>query len=87
MVGSRAPGVEELIEDGRTGWLATTGDPEAFAAAITAALGPDGASRAAAGADYASTGFGVDRMAAEYERLFDGLLAAKRGAVTGGMES
>lgn len=82
VVGSRAPGVEELIEDGRTGWLATTGDAEAFAAAITAALGPDGASRAAAGADYASTGFGVDRMAAEYERLFDGLLAAKRGAGT-----
>ena len=80
VVGSRAPGVEELIEDGRTGWLATTGDPAAFADAIAEALGSDGAVRAAAGAAYAGTGFGLGRMAAEYEALFDRLLAAKRGA-------
>ena len=80
VVGSRAPGVEELIEHGRTGWLATTGDPEAFAEGILAALGEQGAAWAAAGAAYASRGFGVERMAAEYEALFDRLLAAKRGA-------
>jgi len=80
VVGSRAPGVEELIEDGRTGWLATTGDPAAFADAIAEALGPEGAVRAAAGAAYAGTGFGLNRMAAEYEQLFERLLAAKRGA-------
>jgi len=79
VVGSRAPGVEELIEHGRTGWLATTGDLEAFAAAIAEAFGPEGAARAAAGAEYASTGFGVERMAAGYEALFDRLVAAKRG--------
>lgn len=80
VVGSRAPGVEELIEHGRTGWLATAGDPEAFAEGILAALGEKGATWAAVGAAYASHGFGVERMAAEYEQLFDGLLAAKRGA-------
>ena len=82
VVGSRAPGVEELIDDGRTGWLATTGDPAAFADAIAAALGPEGAVRAAAGAAYANEGFGLGRMAAEYEALFDSLLAAK-GRATG----
>jgi glycosyltransferase involved in cell wall biosynthesis len=79
VVGSRAPGVEELIEHGCTGWLATAGDPESFAEGILAALGGKGPVWAAAGAAYASNGFGVERMAAEYERLFDGLLAAKRG--------
>ena len=78
VVGSRSPGVEELIEHGRTGWLATDGDPESFAEGILAALGGAGAAWAAAGAAYACGGFSVDRMAAEYEALFDRLLAAKK---------
>jgi len=80
VVGSRAPGVEELIEHGRTGWLATDGDPKSFAEGILAALGGAGEAWAAAASVSAGTGFGVERMAAEYEALFDRLLAAKRGA-------
>ena len=78
-VGSRVVGVEELIEPGRTGWLVEPHDPEALADAIVEALGPQGEARAAAARDYACAGFGVERMVAEYEQLFDGLLAAKRG--------
>ena len=78
VVGSRAPGVAELIEDGRTGWLATTGDPVSFADAIAEALGAEGPVRASAGAAFARAGFGLGRMATEYEQLFEQLYAAKR---------
>lgn len=86
VIGSRAPGIEELIEHGRTGWLATDGDPEAFADAIAAALDGEGAKWAAEGRLHTRNGFGLERMAADYEQLFERLLAAKRGAPVGTTE-
>jgi glycosyltransferase involved in cell wall biosynthesis len=47
-VGSRAAGLEEVILEGETGWLADSGDPESLAAAIDRALS-DRAARDRAG--------------------------------------
>ena len=41
VVGSTVPGIEELVQDGRSGLLAATGDAGALAAAITRILGDD----------------------------------------------
>lgn len=79
VIGSRAPGIEELIEHGRTGWLAADGEPEAFATGIATALDGAGADWAEAGRQHTREGFGLERMAADYERLAAGLLAAKTG--------
>ena len=69
VIGSRVPGVAELIEPGRTGWLAEPEDATSLADAISAALSPAGASCAAAARDYARQQFGLDRMTDDYERL------------------
>jgi glycosyltransferase involved in cell wall biosynthesis len=71
VVGSRAPGVEELIEDGRTGWMATTGDPVAFADAHRRGAQPRRRGAGCRGRRLRRTGFGLNRMAAEYEQLFE----------------
>jgi len=74
VVGTEAPGVAELIDHGRNGWLAAPGDPAALADAITLALGTGGAAAAAAGRAHALTHFGLDRMLDEYEELLEQLL-------------
>lgn len=83
VVASRVPGVEELIEHRRTGWLAEDRSPESFADGIAAALGPQGAEWATHATRRAQAYFRVERMAGDYEALFDRLLADKAGAVAG----
>jgi glycosyltransferase involved in cell wall biosynthesis len=79
-IGSRVPGVEELIEHERTGWLVEHESAEGLADAIAAALGPAGDVCLAAGQHAALTRFNLDRMTADYERLFDELLQRKSEA-------
>ena len=76
-IGTRVPGVEELIEHGRTGWLVDHEDPRSLADAITAALGPEGAFCAAAGQTAAFERFNFERMTQDYEHLFDQLLVRR----------
>lgn len=82
VIGTRAPGVEELIDHGRTGFLAAPGDVASLADCIEAALGAAGAGCAAVARVETPGVCGLERITAEYEDLFDELLAAKRGATT-----
>jgi glycosyltransferase involved in cell wall biosynthesis len=82
VVGSRVPGVEELIDGGRTGWLAAPQDPVALADAIQEALGPEGAVRAGAGRTAALAHYSLQRTIDEYEALFEELINRRRIAVT-----
>jgi glycosyltransferase involved in cell wall biosynthesis len=79
-IGTRVPGVEELIEHGRTGWLVEHENPESLADAITAALGPAGAVCASAGQVAAEARFNFESMTSDYERLFDELLLSRGSA-------
>ncbi len=69
-IGTRAPGVEELIDHGRTGFLATPGDPAALSDCIEAALGEAGERCAAAAAAEGPAVYGLEKITAEYEDLF-----------------
>ncbi|MBK8475583.1 MAG: glycosyltransferase [Opitutaceae bacterium] len=80
VIGTRAPGVEELIEHGRTGFLAAPGDPAAMADCLEAALGAEGERCAAVAREETPGVCGLERITAEYENLFDELVAAKRAA-------
>jgi len=74
VVGTDAPGVSELIEHGRTGWLAAPGDPVALADAIACALGAAGPAAATAARARALEAFGLERMMDDYEALLSDLL-------------
>ena len=75
-IGTRAPGVEELIDHGRTGFLATHRDPAALADCIEAALGEAGERCAAAAAREGPAIYGLEKITAEYEELFAELVRA-----------
>ena len=76
-IGTRAPGVEELIDHGRNGFLATPRDPVALADCIEAALGEAGERCAAAAAAEGPGIYGLEKITAEYESLFAELRRAK----------
>lgn len=78
VVGTRAPGVEELIEPGHNGWLASPRDPSALADVIKAALSPAGPVMAARGQTFAANRFSLSRMNADYEQLLTQLVLAHR---------
>jgi glycosyltransferase involved in cell wall biosynthesis len=73
VVATRAGGVPELVEDGRTGLLADTGDAEGLARALATVLAdPESARRlGAAGREVARRRLSVERMAADVERVYD----------------
>ena len=78
VVGSRVPGVQEVIDDGVNGLLAEPGDPQSLAAALRRLLG-DSALAARLGDEArrrALAHYGVARMAGDYERLVGELLRA-----------
>lgn len=79
VVGTRAPGVDELIEPGKTGWLAEPRDPVTLADAIVAALADSAAPVAAASQRFARENFALADTVAKYERMFAELVATKRG--------
>jgi len=74
VVASRAGGIPEVVADGRTGLLASTGDAGALATALATvlenrefakSLGEEGRRRAVL--------FGSESMMRQYERVYDGL--------------
>jgi len=72
-------GNPELVKDGHTGYLVPVDDAAALAGAVAHALGDaDGRrQRAAAARRLIDTQFGLRRMVAEYEALYNALLEAR----------
>jgi len=77
VVGSRVPGVRELIAEGRTGLLAAAGDAAALACALQCALRDDASAQRMADAarSEALARYSRARMVHDYENLFRVLLA------------
>jgi glycosyltransferase involved in cell wall biosynthesis len=78
VVVTRSGGPQEIVEDGRTGWLVPPADPTALAEKICEILANP--ARAAALAQSArlkvETTFTIERMVREYEHLYERLLDA-----------
>lgn len=72
VIGSRVPGVQELIRDGEDGRLVEPGSPQALAVAIESVLRDPQAAAATAtrGRQRALTEFSRERMQADYAELF-----------------
>jgi glycosyltransferase involved in cell wall biosynthesis len=75
-VGSRVPGVQELIDQERNGLLVAHADPEALADALQRVLTQPGMAErwAKAGREDALSLYSLDRMIERYESLFTELL-------------
>jgi glycosyltransferase involved in cell wall biosynthesis len=82
VVATRVDGVTELIDDGRTGVLVDSRDPEALADAVTALLrDPDRAGELGRGArEERRRRFGIDAWVQRIEELYDELLARRARA-------
>jgi glycosyltransferase involved in cell wall biosynthesis len=80
VVGSDAPGIREVLVDGRTGLLAPVADAEGLAASIAYLLEDPGraADMGARGRDRARRLFTVEAMARRAEQLYRDLLARPR---------
>ena len=80
VVAAAAPGVAEVVEDGKTGWLAPVGDADALADAAAAALDDAPARAAVARAAHAvwDRQYRAERMIAETGQLYRALAADKR---------
>jgi len=76
VVGSAAPGVADIIEPERNGWIFPTGDDAALATILQRVLagGPAIESIVTSGQADAPARFSLDRMIAGYENLFADLL-------------
>ncbi len=77
-IGTRAPGVQEVIDDERNGLLVAHADPQSLADALARVLTQpaEGERLAAAGREDAYTRYTLERMIGNYEALFGHLLAA-----------
>lgn len=75
VVASDLPGVRELVDPGVSGWVARAGSAVDLAAAITDALSrPVARARVAEAAfAYVASHYSVERMAGDYQRLYDEL--------------
>ncbi len=80
VVATAAGGIPELVEDGVTGLLATPGDSEALATALSA-LARDPARRREMGeaAFLKAAGFDADAMLEAYAALFERISAGREG--------
>ena len=81
VVATRVGGVPDLVEDGVTGLLVPSGEPEALAEAIVALLGDPERRRAMgeAGRKRVHPAFSVDRLVQDMDRLYADLLEDKLG--------
>lgn len=82
VVATRVGGNSELVEDGSSGRLVAPADSEALARAILGYLDdPAGVARhGAAGRQLAERRFSLERMVADYTRLYERMLARVRAA-------
>lgn len=77
VVATRVGGNAEVVVDGCTGLLVPAGDPEAFASALTSlATREDRMAMGAAGRARVARAFSVERMARDYEALYEEVLRA-----------
>lgn len=81
VVGTRAGGIPEIIEDGVTGSLVAPGNPQELAAKMVQLLrdGPRRRKLGEAGRRHVETQFSVDRMALRVAELYEGTLGKYRG--------
>ena len=88
IVATRVGGADELVEEGKNGLLVPPDDPAALAGAIAALLQGDPKRRAFGEESRrrAATRFSVERMVAEYERMYLDV-AQRRGAAVGNAAS
>lgn len=79
VVATAAPGITELVEHGRTGWLAPLSDPAALGEAVKLALGDELARKAAGEAAHARwrERYQADRMTGETAALYRALTATR----------
>jgi glycosyltransferase involved in cell wall biosynthesis len=82
VIGSRAGGIPEIIDDGETGFLAPPGDPDALAARIAEVLTrPELAARLARAArEKAVREFDTETVCARMAEYYHGLLRPVRAA-------
>lgn len=87
VVGSRVVGVQEVIDDGRTGLLVEHASPEALANAFARLLTQpgDAARMGAAAHQEVQERYGLDTMTTRYENLLAGLLEAPAPQAGGGL--
>jgi glycosyltransferase involved in cell wall biosynthesis len=83
VVATRVGGIPALVEDGRTGLLVPPGDPSALARAIAGLIEDPvrAAAMAARAREHVRNDFGLDRMLAGLQVLYDRALAAATTAV------
>jgi glycosyltransferase involved in cell wall biosynthesis len=75
IIGSRVDGIPQALDSGETGLLVTPGDPRELARAIETVLDDDRLrERLEAGSQESAQRYTVERMTAEYEELYEGLL-------------
>jgi glycosyltransferase involved in cell wall biosynthesis len=80
VVATRVGGVPDLVEDGVSGWLAPDGDAGAVAAALRLLLADPERRQAmgAAGRKHVAGTYGAERLLADVDRLYTGLIDEKR---------
>lgn len=83
VVATDVGGVRDVVEDGRLGVVVPPGDPRALADAIVEFIDDPSEceARARGGPDVMPSRFGVERLLADTERLYDELLASKRQVI------
>lgn len=82
-VATDVPGTREVIADGKNGWLAPAGDPQALAAAMARLMRAPIEERRAMGErarQRVADRFSLDNVLDRWERLYEELLLGKRAA-------
>jgi glycosyltransferase involved in cell wall biosynthesis len=82
-VATDVPGTREVIADGKNGWLAPAGDPQALAAAMARLMRAPIEERRAMGErarQRVAVRFSLDNVLDRWERLYEELLLGKRAA-------
>ncbi len=80
VVASRIGGLQELVEDGRSGLLVEPGNPNALRDAIARIIADDGLRlRLGEGARLRASRFAADRVVPDIERLYRETVASRRG--------
>jgi glycosyltransferase involved in cell wall biosynthesis len=77
-IGNDTTGINEIIEDGVTGYLSPSADAAALAKTLRRALAGDHDHISCAGREFACNEFSLDAIAAKEQAIFTSILATKR---------